>query len=221
VPDTLSEALALEPPDHDLENRSAAGSSTGSMRRIRFGTGSGRERQNAHLGDYYHLVDRGLQHMFQDSGEPLILAGVQEDTAIYEAVSSYGGLLKETVSGSHDFSRDRAEILSQAYTILGAEADKREHAAMEVALKRATPGHFFTDPEMIVRAAFEGRIHRLYINADAKRIGIYERDSYQSWGSEDLLNLAAVQTLIHRGTYSEIPSEAFPNGGAALGILRF
>ena len=221
IPDTLAGALALKPPDHDLENRSAAGVSAGAMRGVRFGTGSERETKHAHLADYYRLVDRGLRTAFQQGNDPLILAGVAEDTAIYEDVSCYAGLAKRTIPGSHDFSRDHADILKQAYSILECENDKREHAAMEEALKRATPGHFLTDPEMILRAAFEGRVHQLYINVEAERIGIYQRDTYQSWGNEDLLNLAAVQTMIHRGQYCEIPNDVFPNGGAAIGILRF
>jgi len=53
VPETLDAALALDRPDHDLENLSAAGVSTGAMHRVRFGTGSEHERQKAHLADYY------------------------------------------------------------------------------------------------------------------------------------------------------------------------
>ncbi len=42
VPSTLDEAMAFDAPDHDLVNRSAAGTSTGDMRGVRFGTGSAR-----------------------------------------------------------------------------------------------------------------------------------------------------------------------------------
>jgi hypothetical protein len=52
--------LAFKPPDHDLENRSAAGSSVGAMRAVRFGTGSGRETQHTYLRTSIKAVDHGL-----------------------------------------------------------------------------------------------------------------------------------------------------------------
>ena len=60
--------MAFKQPDHDLENRSAAGSSVGSMRRIRFGTGSGRETQQTYLADLYKEVDRGGERSSADRG---------------------------------------------------------------------------------------------------------------------------------------------------------
>lgn len=74
VPETLSDSLALEPPDHTIENRSASGPSGGAMKSVRFGTGSGKERERTHLVDFYKLVDRGLQQLL-GSETPLILAG--------------------------------------------------------------------------------------------------------------------------------------------------
>jgi len=74
VPETLEEALAFDQPDHDLENRSAAGKLPGAMRGIRFGTGSEREQEHGHVADYYKLVDRGLHGFFHDQNIPVILA---------------------------------------------------------------------------------------------------------------------------------------------------
>ena len=66
VPETLEEALGFKAPDHDLENRAAAGSSVGAMHAIRFGTGSGSEMQDAYLADFYKAVDRGIHELLGD-----------------------------------------------------------------------------------------------------------------------------------------------------------
>jgi hypothetical protein len=211
----------LEPPDHDLENRSAVGASTGTMHSVRFGTGSEREKQHAHLADYYRLVDRGLNRLFREADSPLILAGVEEETAIYQAVSAYSGLVKRTIAGSQNISREQSDPLKQAYSILHASGAQRQRAAMTAAMERAAPARFSTDPETILRAAFEGRVGELYISENAERIDMFERGAYQSCGSEDLLNLAAVQTIIHHGKYCELPSEMMPNRSAVAGIMRF
>jgi hypothetical protein len=44
IPPSLREAGAFDQPDHDLEGRSAAGSSTGQMHGVHFGTSSEREK---------------------------------------------------------------------------------------------------------------------------------------------------------------------------------
>ena len=221
IPDTLAEALALEPPDHDLENRSSAGSSVGAMRGVRFGTGSGREQQHAHLGDYYKLVDRGLQEFLREPETPLILAGVDEDTNIYRAGSNYPHLVSKSISGSPDFSREQTELLQDAYSILRTDHLERERTAVITARERTTPSRFSTDLGAILEAAFEGRVGHLYLDEGAERIEVFERGAYRSWGTEDLLNLAAVQTILHHGKTCELPTEMMPDGSIAVGLMRF
>jgi hypothetical protein len=96
LPPAMREPVRLEhqerdddQPDHDLENRSAAGSSPGAMRRIRFGTGSGRETQHSYLAEFYKKVDHGIHELLNTHGSPLLLAGVDEDTALYRAGNTY------------------------------------------------------------------------------------------------------------------------------------
>jgi len=219
VPATLAEALDLEPPDHDLENRSAVGPSVGSMRRMRFGTGSEREKRHAHLADYYKCVDRGLHAVL--AGAPLVLCGVDEDSAMYRSVSAYPGLVKESISGSLDFDRDKAEILRKAYLLLRAERDKRELDACLMAREGTAPARYSTDPSAILRAAFDGRVAQLWLSDQSFGVGIFERENYRSWGKEDLLNLAAVQTLAHDGRLAVLSAATVSLGFTAGAVLRF
>ena len=87
IPATLAEAMSFEPPDHDLENRSASGSSTGAMHGVRFGTGSGRETKHAHLADYYKLSTAGCK---SSSVNPTLLSssGAWRKTSIFFALSA-------------------------------------------------------------------------------------------------------------------------------------
>lgn len=219
IPETLEEALALEPPDHDLENRAAIGSSQGAMHGVRFGTGSGRERAHTHLADYYKLVDHGLQ-TFVGVGIPLILAGVGEDIALYRNASTFHGLAEEAIVGSPDLSA-HDQILEQAYGILNRAEIERQSEALRRTIERVTPARMWTDPDRILYAAFEGRVGQLYLNRDAVRLDVFERGKYHSWGKEDLLNLAMVQTLLHNGNTCELPPDAMPNSSVAAGFVRF
>ncbi len=110
VPETFEDALALDQPDHDLENRSAAGSGGAAMRRVRFGTGSGRETQQSYLAQFYKAVDRGIHELLNGRGAGLVLVGVDEDTALYRGGSTYPMLLDKRIHGSPDSFLDEAHL---------------------------------------------------------------------------------------------------------------
>lgn len=219
VPVTLEDALELEPPDHDLENRSAIGTTTGSMHAIRFGTGSGRETSHAHLADFYKLIDRGI-HKVLPAGVPLILAGVDQETAAYRSVSKYPNLVMENLPGSPNLSLQDAQTVSQACSILRAEEFRQEAEALAKAKARSTPGHVSTETGTILHAAFEGRVHQLYLDEKAEWNDVFERGKYRSWGREDLLNLAAVETLQQGGKAFELPG-GLMDGTRAVAVMRF
>ena len=222
IPTELDEALALEPPDHDLENRSCAGGAGGARRRIRFGTGSGRETARIHLADFYKLVDRGIQPLLSQGEPPLLLAGVAADSGVYRAISSYENLAHQSIDGSPDFESSGFELLPRAYSILRSEWSRHQAQMLEEAMERAAPGRFSIDVDEILRAAFEGRIRQLYLDEDAVISGIFERKKYSSYGPEDLLNLAAVQTLLHRGEAFNLPGNILPRKAKpAAAIMRF
>src|SRR5579883_1619342 len=221
LPETESEALAFEPRDHTLENRSAAGSALGSMRRVRFGTGSMDKQIEAHRSEFYKLADGAVQTAIGTSGAPLILAGVEEDTALYRTTSTAPTLITKTIPGSPGPERAEIELLNQAHRILKDHFVEQQAIAVRAARERYGPGRFLTDPGAILRASFDGRVERLYLNENASITDVFERDPYQSWGAEDLLNLAAVQTLIHQGTACELPASSIPEKAPAAAVLRY
>jgi len=221
VPATLEEALEFEPPDHDLENRSAVSGSTGSMRAVRFGTGSGRETRQAHLADFYKLVDRGMQKLMHDPEIPLVLEGVDEDTVLYRSVSTCRNLMPESIHRNGELRTNEAELIGQACSIIHSERVQRQAKALAEAKERAVPSRFLTVLEAILPAAFEGRVNELYVNEGGESIGIFERPGYRSWGPEDLVNLAMVQTIRHRGKAFMLPGNMLPNGALVAATLRY
>jgi len=221
VPVTLREAMGFKAPDHDLENRSAIGTSTGAMHAVRFGTGSGRETEHAHLADFYRMVDRGIQKLLNEPGIPLILAGVSEETAAYRSISTYRNLVSGSLRGHSNLSPQSPELLLQASSILRAEETEREAKAAIEAIERTTPGLLSSAPDAILHASFEGRVQELFVDDSSERRGIFQRGDYRSCGEEDLLNLAVVQTILHRGKAVELPTGLMPKGTVAVARMRF
>jgi len=224
IPRTLEEALEFKPPDHDLENRSPAGSSAPAMRGIRFGTGSGRENARVYLADFFKAVDRGVRELVQGKATPLILAGVGEDTVIYQSISEYPRLLEDSIHGSASMPSPQDELLRQAYAIIRADCTERAAASLVEMKERMAPARFLTDLDAILRAAVEGRVGWLYINEDAQIFGVFEgvrRGGRLDWGEEDLLNVAALETLLQRGSVYALPDAKMPDGVAVAAGLRY
>ena len=213
VPATLEDAMSFEPPDHDLENRSAAGGQTGAMQSVRFGTGSVRETQRTHLADFYKLVDRGLCKLFQAGDAPLVLEGVDEDTAQYHAINTYPHLLARCVHGSPNGVLPEHELLRQTYVIVRSDCTEHAVKAMAESKERVAPTRYATDLNTILKAATEGRVAKLYLDESA---GMHEGTD-----SEDLFNAAAVETILHRGAAFTLPAGTIPEGKPAAAILRY
>jgi hypothetical protein len=224
TPRTLDEALGFKAPDHDLMNRSASGPSTGAMQGVQFGTGSEREGQHAHLHDFYRAVDRGVSELLRSDNAPLILAGVDEDVAIYRAISTYSNLLDRAIHGSVGATMPHAQILRRAHDI--ALFDFQRRAALNVAAlkERLSPARFSTDLESILRAAAEGRVSDLCLDENGLRMGTFDGKVFggrTNWHDEDLLNVAAVETLLRGGAVYSLPSHLMAEGALAAAALRY
>ena len=224
VPRTLDEATAFKPPDHDLENRSTAGSSTGSMRGVRFGTGSGRETAHTYVADFFKAVDRGLHELVHAGDVPLVLAGVDEDTTLYRSISGYRMLLKESIAGSANSPLPEDELMSRAHAIVRSDTAERAASSLNSLKERMAPARFSTELNTILPASVEGRVGWLYLNADARMMGAFDgvrRGGRSNWGEEDLLNLAAIETLDHKGLAFSLAAGKMPDGAAVVAVFRY
>jgi len=224
TPKTLEEALGFDAPDHDLINRSAAGPSTGAMHGVQFGTGSGREAQHAHLHDFYRAVDRGVNELLHPSQAPLVLAGVDEDMAIFRSINTYSNLLEQGIHGSPGSAISRAQILRHAHDIALFSLERRVALEMALAKERFAPARFHLELDSILQAAAEGRVSDLYLDESAQRIGTFDGKIFggrTNWHDEDLLNVAAVETLLRGGAVHSLPSHLMPRGAVAIATLRF
>jgi hypothetical protein len=193
---TIDEFLALDIPDHDRENRMSAGGS----RQIRLGTGSELEAQHAHLGDFYKHVNRALAKFLPKNGI-VVLVGVEEDTALYRAGSTYPEIIPESIRRSPDDGVTDAELLRRGIDLIHASMLRRNVTAREFAREQQAPAKFTEVPESIAGAAESGRVARLYVPENARDL---------------ILQGALIDTLLHGGE-----AHAIPAGASSGAVLRY
>jgi hypothetical protein len=209
VPSSLDAAGGFDQPDHRLENRSASGPSTGAMRGVRVGTLSDREAFPEYLHHFFGNVDRGLKPTLD--GKPLLLMGVREEVAAYRRAAKHANILAPDCLGStdvltaQDVAARAADAGREHYQLL-AERVFAEY--LEMSDRARTLAHV----PAVLRAASEGRVHRLCVRAGAEFAGS---------GGEDLVNAAIVETLRAGGDVFVLAQEKMPAAHPLAAILRY
>jgi hypothetical protein len=219
VPASLEAAGGFDQPDHDLQNRSAAGFSAGAMAGVQFGTLSDREAAGEYRNHFFGLVDRGLKPIL--AARPLLLMGVREEIVAYRRVAKCGEILSPEISGNTDFLTlsgiaARAADAAQMHYDLLAERAFAEYREMPE--RRRT----LDDVRQALQAAAAGRVHQLFVRAGAEVIGPMEPalDSVYADG-EDLVNAAVMETLRTGGDIFVLPEEKLPATSPVAAVLRY
>jgi Bacterial archaeo-eukaryotic release factor family 3 len=216
VPASVAEAEAFDQPDHDLQNRSASGTSTGTRFAVTFGTLSDRESAPEYLHDYFTSVDRELYVAVKNA--PVFLLGVSEDLAAFRKVSRHLNLLATESEGSVD-GRGAAEIgpLTRAAALASYQA--RGEAVLREFREMPDRTRTLSGTSRVLAAAESGRVHQLLLPEEGD-IPAHQDSSHQNLlASEDLLNATAVETLRRRGQVFALPTALL--GAEPLAILRY
>jgi hypothetical protein len=208
VPKSVSAHEQSDQPDHSLRNRSTAGPSVGNMKGVQFGTSAETERRHGWLHDYFKELDRGIRPILNADPQPLILAGVAREVALYREVNTWQPLVSGAVHGSHKAIDPKALFARAAQLI----ADYSEHTGdtsgkeMESAADR---GLFLMEPSETIRAAHSGRIDSLFVSPEAPGFA----------GHETMVNSVALATIRNSGSVQVVHGMQLPEGYGA--VLRY
>jgi len=229
VPHSLNEALRFNEEEKHLEFH--AGSPGGRIRQSTViqgqGIGSNASKHRKDILEYFKKIDRGLQKLLKGQHAPLVFAGVEYLLPLYKEANRYPRLLEKGVSGSPDRQSAR-ELQKQAWTIVQPYFRRELHEAVGRYERAVSAGRASTDTRAIVRGAYGGRVGLLFVTVGRQRWGHFDRQTQgvhlgenPAAGDGDLLNFAAVHTLLHRGTvYAQEPKNTGLDAELAA-VLRY
>jgi hypothetical protein len=230
APTSLEEALANDDPDPQFQYHTAApppghgGGLAGGVH----GYGVGVNEPKTDLARYCRRVDTALAPWLHAGHEPLVLAGVDSLTTIFAAVTHAKHLVATRIAGNPD-ALLKDELRRRAWRIVRPLfAAGRDEAVMRCAEHLAkADGLAAGSPESIVSAAHAGRIATLFLADGAHVWGTYDPATAaihthlrEQRGDDDLLDLAAVRTLEHRGDVQFLEARSVPGGGPGAALLR-
>ncbi len=226
VPRSLAEALGPVEHEKQLQFHTVGRGSPA----IFHGQGSAGD-DSEHKKDlllYFKQIDRGLQELVCAERVPLVLAGVDYLLPIYREANTCAELLEDGIVGNPE-SLSAEELHQRAWAIVEPYFRReQERAAAQYEELRGT-GRATSDLRAIVPAAGQGRVESLFVAVGVQQWGRYEPETGRvelhdeaAPGDEDLLDLAAVETLTHGGKVYAVEPEQVPDtGGPAAAVFRY
>jgi hypothetical protein len=221
LPRDILSWLNTRQPDHNLNNRSTAGPSIGAMKGVSFTTGSDREREAEYLAHFYKAVDGGANTLLH--GEPLLLAGTDPEVALFRRLTSYPRILQQHVHGSTSNSSD-AELHRLALDVVMRSPSEALQRALADFQSRTDGQLVSFNANEAVKAAFEGRLTDLLLAEGTELAGKWNEETHEVEtiaSTEELLNAAALETVLHGGQAFVLPPEEMPAGQNVVAVLRY
>ena len=176
---------------------------------------------------YFQQVDTGLRAFLRDEHAPLVLAGVEYLLPIYRRANTYPYLLAEGVTGNPEGWRPEA-IQERAWAIVQPHFQRAQEDAATQYRHLVGTGRVAGDISAIVTAAYDGRIDTLFVALGVQQWGLFHSESrtvelHQEAmaGDDDLSDLAAMYTLLRRGTVYAVAPDQMPDRTPAAAILRY
>jgi hypothetical protein len=229
LPEGMEKALGYDALQKQLQFHTGA-PGRGGGRDARFhGHGAPDDDAKDNIGRYFRRVDEAVRGVLAGERAPLVLAAVDYLHPIYRDANTYGGLYERGVEGNPDelsaeeLHRKAWELVAPAFQKPQEEAASRYHA-----LRGRGSGLASDDVSAVAAAAHHGRVETLFVAVGVQRWGAFDPASGSAVehetrraGDEDLLDLAAVETLTKGGAVYIVEAGAVPGGGDVAAILRY
>jgi hypothetical protein len=232
VPASLRDVVGYDWEERSLQfhavTAGARSGATGGSGVVFHGHGSAKDDTKPELRKYVHAVDRGVMRLLQDRSRPLVLAAVDYVAAMYRQETKYPNVVDGIVEGNPD-RRSADELRDGAWKLV----EPQFQAARDAATSRyrelggGRTGHTSDELEKVVPAAFSGRVQTLFVARDVEQWGRYDPETTQltlhgkrAPEDDDLLDVAAAETLVRDGEIYALDAEDMP-GSAIAAIFRY
>jgi hypothetical protein len=229
VPSSLAEALRFDDPERRLQFHTASGPTGGKGGRpaMFYGQGAPSQDEKGDILRYFQKLDQGLQELLADEQAPLVLAGVDYLLPLYREANTYPHLVEKGVEGNPE-NLSAKELHQRAWAIVQPRFLGEREVAAERFRQLAGTEKASDDLVEIVPAAHHGRVETLFVALDLQQWGEYDpatnevrlRQEFEP-GAQDLLDLAAVQALLHGGSIYAVEPAQMPAGASLAALFRY
>jgi hypothetical protein len=226
IAQSLAEAFRDTSSEKQLQFHTGTPSGTGKRAAVFYGHDVSSETKDRILR-WFRLIDRKLHDLLSGGQSPLVLAGVDNLFPVYKEANSYSHLLDEGVPGNPEGLKPE-ELHGKAWALVEPLFRQSREAAAARYHQLAGTGQTTTDVKEAVSAAHHGRVDVLFVAVGAQVWGHFEPEKGSVTvgeslepDSEDLIDLAAIQSLIKGGTVYAVAPVEVPDQAPLAAVFRY
>ncbi len=202
-------------------------SSLGKESAVFHGQGGMPDTAKADVEQFFRMIDRALAPVLGQETAPLLLAGVEYLLPIYRRISSYPHLAERHLTGNCELLTDQ-QLHERGWELMRPYFDRPRRLVLDRVRELAGSEKTSTDVARIVPAAANGKIDTLLVDPRRDQPGAYSPLSGLATlcdapapGSEDLINLAVAETMLHGGSVFAADSRELPAPSPAAAVYRY
>jgi len=221
----LAEALHYEAPERQLQFHTGTTSAKTGDRAAVYHGHDPSDEDKAKILRWFRKIDDELSGVLTD--RPVVLAGVEYLFPLYKEVNSYPHLVGDGITGNPEKLRPE-ELHAQAWPLVQPIFIKAQEEAAVQYGKIVGTGLTTTSVEEAVSAAHLGRVGILFVATGVQVWGNFDPETLSAHihetpepGDVDLLNLAAVQSILHGGKVYAVSPEEVPDRGSLAAVFRY
>jgi hypothetical protein len=226
VPKSLSEALQYDDPERQLQFHTRT---SGKEKRaaVFHGHGVGTDDKKSNILRYFRQIDAGFHQLLREEESPLVLAVVEYLFPIYQQANTYPHLIDQVIPGNPE-SLSEAELHDRAWPVVQPVFLKDQKEARERYAQLKNTGRTSSELETVIQAAYYGRLDTLFVSLGREVWGTFDsvanrvdRHEEAEPEDEDLMDFAAVHSLLNRGTVYAVEPGEVPDDSLVAAILRY
>lgn len=229
LPTSLNEALGYEVEERHLQFHTGTPRRTGEATRsaVFHGHGGGEDDAKLEIQKFFNLLAGGVSTLAADPAAPLVLAGVEFLFPLYRQVSADPRLVEGGVPGNPE-ELGAEELRDRAWPLVEPVFTRAQQEAAARFRELLGTGQASGRLDEVVAAAHDGRVDTLFVALGTRRWGSFDAGTravepaeHNGPGTEDLLDLSAIQTLLKGGTVYAVPPDEVPEGGELAAVYRY
>ncbi len=227
VPGRLADVFMAKGLEKQFHVHSGRPGTKGERATIFHGHGTDTTDNKENILHYFREVDRGLHEVLRDEQAPLVLAGVEFLLPIYRQANTYPYLVEGGVTGNPE-ALSAEELHDDAWRIVQPHFRKDRDEAIAQYRQIAGRDKSSCDVKAIVRSAYYGRVELLFAAIGLQSWGTFDlatntvhlRDGAEP-GDSDLLDFAAIHTLLNGGTVYGVEPDEVPADAPLAAVFRY
>jgi hypothetical protein len=231
IPTNMQDALWMDDPEKhtDFHTGTSSTSSEGIRQAVFHGHGGKESEEKTNILRFFQHIDRGLNDLLEEKDIPMVLAGVDYLLSIYREANTYANILNDGLEGNPEELGGK-ELHQLAWKLIQPIFKEEQKQALERFKQLDGQGNELASADLrtVVKAANFGRVDTLIVPLGVQRWGRYDPEQNKvileekpNPENEDLLDFAAMHTLLNSGKVYAIQPENLPGDNELAAIFRY